>query len=301
VRLRALVRGGAESVLARLPRRTQPGDRLILAYHNVVPAGSPPVGDRSLHLPLDRFEAQLRLMRDEAEVVPLLELLATDAPGERRIAITFDDAYASALRLGVGACVAAGAPCTVFVAPGLLGTVPVWDRRAAAERWSDADREAFLWRDRGTDVAAGVGGRSESAPTATGDPCRIATTDELLACAARPGVTLGNHTMHHPNLGALADDEVRAELAAAHAWLEAHAAGRLVPVLAYPYGLAPRQPEVALDATPVRFGALVTGGWWARDAVPRPYAVPRWNVPAGLSDLGFEVRLRGRMQSHVVA
>ncbi len=297
MRWRAAVRTAAESVLVRLPRRTRPGDRLILAYHNVVPAGTPPVGDRSLHLPVDRFEAQLRLVRREADIVPLMELLTTDAPRDRRVAITFDDAYASALRLGVGACVAACAPCTVFVAPGLLGTVPVWDRRAAEGRWSDADREAFLWGDRGIDTAIPWDASSQM----RADTCRIATAGELLACAAQPGVTLGNHTMHHPNLGALGDDEARAEVEEAQAWLAAQVPGRAVPVVAYPYGHAPRRPEAALGVSTVRFGALVTGGWWARDAARPPHATPRWNVPAAISHRGFELRLRGRLQARGVA
>ena len=91
--------------MCTLPRRTRPGDRLILAYHNVVPAHWAPRGDRSLHLPVDKFEAQLRMIRNEAEIVPLMELLTTSAPNDRCVAITFDDAYASALELGVGACV----------------------------------------------------------------------------------------------------------------------------------------------------------------------------------------------------
>lgn len=287
--IRSAARAAAESVLVRLPRRTQPGDRLILAYHNVVPAGSPPRGDRSLHLPIDRFEAQLRLIRHEAEIVPLMELLTTDAPNDRRVAITFDDAYASALRLGVGACVAADAPCTVFVAPGILGAVPYWDRAADAGRWSDAEREAFLWTRRGIDHEAT---QSIEVPN---HPCRLASRGELAEVAEQPGVTIGCHTGDHPNLAALDAAEASEQVRAGGTWIASAFPERAIPALAYPFGLAPRDPHALLASTGLRFGLFVTGGWHGGHTPLDAARVPRLNVPAALSINGFAIRLRGML------
>ncbi len=295
VAVRALVRGVAERVLCALPRRTCPGDRLILAYHNVVPAGWTPRGDRSLHLPIDKFEAQLRLIRNEAEIVPLMELLTTDAPNDRRVAITFDDAYASALTLGVGACVAAEAPCTVFVAPGLLGTVPYWDRAADAGGWSDAERERFLWECAGYGDMATLAAASSAA--AADSLLQIANAHELRAAAGRAGVAIGNHTMQHGNLGALASDAVFAEVSAADAWLRAFAPPTMVPVLAYPFGIAPQAPATAIPTACATWGARVTGGWMSEELVKAPFALARWNVPAGITTAGFNARVRGRLTS----
>ena len=50
-----LAHGGPAALAARRRR----GSTLILAYHNVVPDGASPAGDRSLHLPFARFEAQM--------------------------------------------------------------------------------------------------------------------------------------------------------------------------------------------------------------------------------------------------
>ncbi len=289
--LRALVRGAIERVMCALPRRTRPGDRLILAYHNVVPTAWAPRGDRSLHLPVDKFEAQLRMIRNEAEIVPLMELLTTSAPKDRRVAITFDDAYASALELGVGACVRERVPCTVFVAPGLLGTVPVWDRAADAGQWTAADRNQFLWTQRGT--ASSLDGASFL--TVSNPQCEIGTMDSLLAVARQRLVTFGNHTMTHPNLGALSAAEASSEIERASSWLDDHLLHSSIPVVAYPYGIPPAEWDGGRLAAVVSQGLLVSGGWLDTKARMNPLGVPRWNVPAGVSSAGFLRRLRGWM------
>ncbi len=288
--VRALIRGTLERALVSLPRRTRNGDRLVLAYHNVVPDSAQPAGDRSLHLSHARFREQLRAVTNEADVVPLMDVLTRTARGERRVAITFDDAYASALTLGVGECVARGMASTVFVAPALLDTVPHWDWASARGAWSHADREQFLWQEGGR-----VRGMDAAGADALPETLRIATADTLRVAALSDGVTLGNHTMTHPNLGALTTPEVLEELNQAHAWLRAFVPERHVPVVAYPFGHAPRDPAAAVPTTVALHGLMVTGKWASHDQPPLPLAYPRWNVPAGLSTQGFRARLRGWM------
>ena len=289
--MRALARGAAERGMCALPARTRPGDRLILAYHNVVPTDWAPRGDQSLHLPVDRFEDQLRMIREEADIVPLMELLTTHAPNARRVAITFDDAYASALALGVAACVAAGAPCTIFVTPCLLGCVPYWDRAADAGRWSAADRERFLWQHRGVPPAEDDTGYSSCAAL------RIAEYSQLHAAVDATPVSIGNHTMHHRNLGALSAEEASEEIAKADHWLRQRFSAQYVPVLANPFGLSAKDAESACRIAAIKFALGVTGGWIASGASPERMQMPRWNVPAGVSREGFSLRLRGRMGS----
>lgn len=290
--LRSMVRGAAERVMCALPRRTRPGDRLILAYHNVVPADWAPRGDRSLHLPIDRFEKQLRLVREEAEIVPLMELLTTDAPRERRVSITFDDAYASALALGVPACISADAPCTIFVAPALLGTVPHWDMAAELGAWSTSDRERFLWQDLGAVVSAGNALALEVC-----EELRIAELANLLALGGSAFVTIGNHTMRHPNLGAITADAASNEIGEADRWLRQRFPAQYVPVLAYPFGLAGQHSEAARWTTLIDYALRVSGGWSPVGVLPTRLQMPRWNVPAGISQRGFLARLRGRLGS----
>jgi peptidoglycan/xylan/chitin deacetylase (PgdA/CDA1 family) len=292
VALRSLVRGAVERVLCALPRRTQPGDRLILAYHNVVPTGWAPRGDRSLHLPIDRFEEQLRLIREQAEIVPLMELLTTETPRERRVAITFDDAYASALTLAVPACAAAEAPCTIFVAPALLGTVPHWDWAAETGAWSDADRERFLWQQSGV-PAHGQGDLVLSSCA----ELRIAEYAQLHAIASSALVSIGNHTMRHHNLGALPEDAASDDIEEADRWLRQRFPSQYIPVLAYPFGLVGSHLDAARWATTIEYALRVTGGWSPTATPPERLQIPRWNVPAGISRHGFQLRLQGRLGS----
>jgi peptidoglycan/xylan/chitin deacetylase (PgdA/CDA1 family) len=290
--MRSLLRGAVERVMCALPRRTRPGDRLILAYHNVVPADWAPRGDRSLHLPIDRFEEQLRLIREEAEIVPLMELLTTDAPTDRRVAITFDDAYASALELGVGACVRASVPCTIFVAPGLLGRIPHWDLAAEARAWTTSDRERFLWQERGVPPGA-----EYVAPSCDTAALRISESGQLRSLVGSPLISIGNHTMWHPNLGALSTQEAREEIGDADRWLRERFPTQYVPVLAYPFGISAADTESACPPGTVEFALGVTGGWISAGTPPKRTQIPRWNVPAGISSEGFSLRLRGRMGS----
>jgi peptidoglycan/xylan/chitin deacetylase (PgdA/CDA1 family) len=307
--LRPLVRAAGERALLLAPSRAPRGGRLVLAYHNVVADAQPCGGDGSLHLPVEAFAQQLRLVRREAQVVSLATLLAAP-PGarDRLVAVTFDDAYASALTVGVPCCAAHDIPSTVFVAPGLLGGIPAWDRHAAAGHWAAADRAAFLWQRRGIDAAlpappwTAAPAKAPPVPPSPSVPlpdllerCRLATADALLA-AVRAGcglVALGNHSWRHANLGALDTATVHQEVRATAAWLAAHAAAAAVPVLAYPYGIPPRDADAALADAGVTQALCVAGGWMTGHDARAPWHLPRWNVPAGISPHGFRLRLRG--------
>src|SRR5687767_498679 len=95
----ALAHGGPAH-LGRLRGRAR---ALILAYHNVLPEGEAPVGERSLHLPLTRFREHLEHLARHHEVVPLPALLDGEGSTGRRprVAITFDDAYHGALSVAL--------------------------------------------------------------------------------------------------------------------------------------------------------------------------------------------------------
>lgn len=287
--IRSAVRHIAERALKIMPRRTGRGDRLVLSYHNVVAAGVTPNGDRSLHLPIDQFLEQLRIIQSEAVVVPLVELLRTENSSERLVAITFDDAYASALELGVRACHAVNAACTIFVAPGLLGRVPYWDVAASRGEWNDDDRKRFLW------TAAGEAEHTPGSlpPHHALSSMMVATESQLDGVATLGTVTLGNHTMRHPNLGAVSPERAVREISDAHRWLEERYSHKLAPAIAYPYGIPPRPLDMTGQLDAVSYGLMVSGGWAKRGGQHNHWAFPRWNIPAGISADGFRLRLRG--------
>jgi len=283
------VAGGAATLARLLRRRT-----LVLAYHNVVPAGESAGGDRSLHIAQVRFGAHLDALAETHDVVPLGEVLS--APGGRpRAAITFDDGYAGALSAGVAELARRGLPATFFIVPGFLEARTFWWDELADPRSGEVPapvRAHALEALAGRHEAVLSWAAAEGLPRRTPAPAERTVTAAQLAAAARvPGVTLACHTWSHPNLARLGPGERERELGEARDWLSARFPGAL-PWLSYPYG---RWNAAARDAV-VRAGfaaALrVEGG--ALPRVPRdPFALPRLNVPAGLSPEGFLLRISG--------
>lgn len=277
------------------------GQRLILAYHNLV-AGeeSPSHGDRSLHLPISLFREQLDAIASAGLVIVGLDDVADSR--DPRIVITFDDAYAGALQLGVPELARRGLPATMFVAPGILAQPSTWWDLLSlpgADAVPERTRERILTRYQGRGPAALAAADAEGWPVQDALPeHRIGTASELLkALDSHPGLAVGNHTWSHPNLAAVASESESAavaEVTSAHEWLTEHCQDRVVPILAYPYGLENSRARAVVAAAGLRAAVRVSGGWDNR--VSDPYALPRLNITPGLSIAGFRARLAGLLQ-----
>ncbi|MGH7691002.1 MAG: hypothetical protein ACREN3_15465, partial [Gemmatimonadaceae bacterium] len=66
---------GLRITMAPLLRRALRQRAVIFAYHNVVPDRWTGAGDRSLHLPIADFRAQLDILQATHDIVPLRQLL----------------------------------------------------------------------------------------------------------------------------------------------------------------------------------------------------------------------------------
>jgi peptidoglycan/xylan/chitin deacetylase (PgdA/CDA1 family) len=296
---RNLARGIAESMIVRsgvagLMRRRLRGQAVVLAYHNIVPTGTRRAGESSLHLPQAQFAKHLDVIASTARVVPLASLFDDHDDDARRVAITFDDAYAGAVTAGLDELRRRSLPATIFVAPGLLGGDVWWDRLAEANRgvMSDEVRQHAihdLRGDRGEVVQwfAAHGGASRSSDELP----RIADESELAKAAAQAGITFGAHSWSHRNLSALSAAELDAELSRPLEWLGSRYAN-VVPWMAYPYGIASPAVEAAAERAGLRGAFMVSGGWLDRRSA-RPQALPRISVAAGLSPNGLSLRLAG--------
>ena len=302
---RDLLKGFVESTFTRsggawLARRRKRGDTLVLAYHNIVPTGSVIAGDRSLHLPQLSFARQLDALQRTHSIVPLAELLSSDSispNSERpRVAITFDDACQGAVTAGIEDLASRGLPATVFVAPSFVGGRSFcWDALSGSQGLSDEDREKSL------DMLAGLDDRIRSWALRSGRTLlevpahqTAATMEQLQRIDKLPGISLGSHTWSHPNLPRIPEEQLKNELSRPLEWLRENFQS-VIPWLAYPYGLAtPREMEAARNSG-YEGALMVDGGWipkWSGEPQDR-YALPRLNVPAGLSASGFELRLAG--------
>jgi hypothetical protein len=64
-------------------------------------------------------------------------------------------------------------------------------------------------------------------------------------------------------------------------------------VISYPYGISSPRVEHAARAAGYTAGLLIEGGWIFGGTIENPFAVPRLDVPSGLSAAGFELRTAG--------
>jgi peptidoglycan/xylan/chitin deacetylase (PgdA/CDA1 family) len=288
----ALVRSGVE----RVARCTRRGRTLVLGYHNVLPHGEPISGDKNLHLPQEEFSRQLDLIAETHDVIPIESIgRASPLATRPRVVITFDDAYMGALTAGVEEFTKRGMPATIFVAPALMDSVSWWD--TLAERGNGA-----ISGDVRRHVLETLGGNADSilrwakskpvAPDLNPNLPRIGTMAQLARAASQPGVTIGSHSWSHVNLCALAEADLEAELSRSDQWLRSRFSC-VVPWLSYPYGLYNESVERAVARTRYLGAFRIDGGWLERSPSLPSYALPRLNIPSGLSLSGFRLRLAG--------
>lgn len=288
--------GALWSGVPRAMRALRRGDVLVLAYHNIVPTGEAAAGDRSLHLPQASFAAQLDALMRTHDVIPL-ELALAGHTGHRPAAvITFDDAYQGAVTAGVAELAARGLPATIFVATAFLnGGDFWWDALTAPGASAPAPglRARALAECAGLDARVRELAAREHLAVVTAPPphARGAGEPDLISAAAVKGITMGSHTHRHPNLARLAGDELHAELERPLAWLRARFSN-VIPAISYPYGLSSPDVERAAAAAGYTAGFRIDGGWFTRGA-SNPFALPRLDVPSGLSAAGFSLRGAG--------
>ena len=301
--LRARVKSLVELIALRSGGRLVGGLRrrgrvLILAYHNVVPHGEKACGDRSLHLPQRSFADQLdELLRDH-DVVPLAELWRGPPVRDRpRAAITFDDAYLGTLTAGVEELSRRGIPGTVFVPPAFIGGRAFWwDELAESyDGLLPADlRNRLLIDLAGDDERIRPWAASQGVSLSASLPpwARAGTEADLRRAIEYSGLSLASHSWGHLNLAVVAPPQRRDELVRSKAWLEARFPQASVPWLSYPYGIDSPETRTAASEAGYVASVRIAGGRF-RPAVDPRYALPRLNVPAGLSQAGFALRAAG--------
>lgn len=303
--LRTSLKAAAERALVglgvpRMLRAAGSGDAVILVYHNVVPDGAPPGGDRSLHLERREFARQLDLLTETHTVVGLETVLGGASGGRPAgplAAVTIDDGYRGALTVGLEELRVRSLPCTVFVAPALLGSEDLWwDALAPGgeDGLPDRMREEALGRAKGRsgDVWRWAEDRGLSR-TPQPPHAGLVDREELERVVDRGGVGVGSHGWSHADLTSLDDAELEKELRRPLSWLEERFPDALVRWLSLPYGRGGERALAAARAVGYRGVLDLSGGLVdTRTAATRGRA-PRRNVPAGVSPEGFLLRTSG--------
>lgn len=326
--LRAAAAPLAKSALLRLGgyaamRRVRPSRQLaILRYHAICGHEGYDYADPYICVTPANFEQHIAYLTRAYHVLPLpdaVQALAGDRPlPPNAVVITFDDGYADNLD-AARVLAKHGATATFYITAGCLaGEQPFWPveirslvRGLPAERLTVAAASVEVSLDLTTDD-----GRRAAVKLLTkackGHPIAVreALRDQLRARAARVndrrvmltwdevremqalGMTIGSHTMTHPNLPNAGIADARRELAESRVRLEAEL-GRPVTMFSYPNGGAERYmtPAVREAVRDAGYAAATT----SRNAFAGPgsdlYALERIEVQERLEDLVFALEV----------
>jgi peptidoglycan/xylan/chitin deacetylase (PgdA/CDA1 family) len=226
----------------RLPWSHRPvhGEVLVLCYHAVSDAWP-----SRLAVSRSQLREQLQYLVDRGyEGVTFSEAVTRAGNGNPRLAVTFDDGYASLEANAVPILAELGLPGTVFVPTSYVGSA-----------------EPMAWP--GIDQWLGTPHRHELAPLDWDGVARLAAA----------GWEIGSHSHTHPRLTELDDAALAAELSQSRLELERRLQAPCRSI-AYPYGdLDERVIDAARDAGYVAGAALPP-----RFYIPRPLAWPRLGI-----------------------
>jgi peptidoglycan/xylan/chitin deacetylase (PgdA/CDA1 family) len=260
---------------ALLRRPAACGHYLVLCYHRI----APPCGRAEAvdPIPPDRFAEQMRALRRVGDIIPQADALSAPRFERPAFVITFDDDDPSHVRHALPILRELGIPATFFLSGRSLHHMgPYW--------WVQLEQAAL---EDGVVQTARRLGRSARTLKELVRGCRASgAVPELVTRESPPtmqrsdirtlaeaGMTIGFHTLRHPALTLLNDDDLVIALTDGRDALE-DAAGAPVEFFAYPYGHADRRVAAAAQQAGYR-AAFTLGDRPVSDPLDR-FLLPRW-------------------------
>lgn len=314
--------------LAHVARPILGGAGAVLCFHRLGPPDPDLIFDANQRniVAAQAFGQVLdTLSADGVAVVTLDEALSRLAAPRagRFVCLTFDDGYRDNHDLLLPILEARRVPATVYVAPGLIdGTAPLWwyaldEAIARAPRLrlplpeeTDLPAPDRAAKERAFAAAARVMTTAPAPIRATlmaalverhGVDVRQLAARHMMdwtmvrRLAASPVIEIGAHTLTHPPLATLAEEEAAAEMAGSRERLEAET-GRMVRHLAFPYGTrATTGAREARIAAALGFRTAVTtlAGNLTRRRADARHAWPRHGMGPADGPDALRLRLAG--------
>lgn len=227
-------------------------DSIVLGYHALSPTWP-----SSLAVTPARLERQVRFLLDRGYRGTTF-LDAATSPNERTFAVTFDDGYRSVLVEGLPVLERFGIPGTLFPNISYLDAEDL-SVGPALRRWLESRHRGEL---------------------------ESLTWDEVRFLADK-GWEIGSHTVTHPYLTQVGDEELDWELVESKRRLEAEL-DRPCETLAYPSGDFDARVAAAVD----RAGYRLAGALPRRlPTTPEPFAWPRISVSRDDTLLLFAIKV----------
>jgi len=213
-----------------------------------------------------RLERDLRYLDDRYEVVDLPELLDRPAEGPKQVAVTFDDAYRNFTEHALPVIRAFDVPVTLFVPTAFVDDNPTH----LAYRFSESPDGVSEYND-----------PSQYRNATPPDP-DVLSLDQLKSLTRSDLVTLGNHTLTHPDLSRIEDDRtLEREIVESQQWFQDHL-DIAVDRFCFPYG---RYNDAALSVVEQSHSLAVTTAWGLLDTDCSPHELPR--IPGHLRAFEF--------------
>lgn len=288
----------------------------VLIFHRVLPEVDPLSPDE-MHA--SRFDALVGRLVQFFRVLPMDEALRRLQAGtlpSRALAITFDDGYADNFTIACPILVRHGVKATFFVASGFMDGGIMWnDVAREALRGFEGDHLDLEWLELGScSVATSAerhqltevllpklkyltpaGRRTALARLVEQTRAEIPTdlmmsTSQLQGLQAA-GMEIGGHTMDHPILAVIPEDDARQQIADNRAHL-ARLLGRAPRYFAYPNG-RPEQDYQAVHARMAReigYEAAFTTSYGSAGPESGLFELPRF-TPWDKDPLRFTLRL----------
>ncbi len=264
---RSLHYGGAFAVSRHLRRKHS---AVILRYHSVCEDGASPLSyiDPGLSVPVEAFEQQMKLLRGRYTPLPLEDIVGAVADHRPlpplAVAVTFDDGYRDNRLYAFPALKKYGIPGTFYITAGCVDrSEPLWtsrlryyfmathepslalagppptvlDLRSPASRNASFARTIALiksaGKERGGEIFRDV--EAQLRVTDLGPLRGTMMSWQEIREMGQGGMTIGAHTLTHPNLPGMPPEEAAAEIGGSKTLIEEKIE---TPVLhfAYPNG-----------------------------------------------------------------
>jgi peptidoglycan/xylan/chitin deacetylase (PgdA/CDA1 family) len=263
----------------QLAARLAPPGVAILMYHSIVEDPGATLNSIGLSQARSDFENQIRTVAHRytpVSIEQVAEFANEQRPLPRRaVAVTFDDGFADNYECALPVLMRYGVPATFYIMVNAIesGTLPWYCRLNFALRttrkpeWTDPEQgKAFKIGNAQALKAAYVraceiGAKASAGPredfvrlvetTLEVEPCeaRLMLTWEKIRAMRRAGHTIGAHTLSHPNLAHISQEEARCEIAGSKQRLE-EVMGEPIEHFSYPHpALNPQWTPQTLQIT----------------------------------------------------
>jgi peptidoglycan/xylan/chitin deacetylase (PgdA/CDA1 family) len=293
---RLVSRGWANSLLRRIA--AERGRGLVLVYHRVGVSGGPVVPTISEEL----FARQLTILTELGQIVPAEELLRPKRSDSVRFALTFDDDYRSHRKKVLPILLDHRVSATFFLSGRSLFGLPRYSFEVIDDLLATGSVTTL---ERALGIEAG--GVETLLALCAGDPSvakRVEEFSQLLpdhlktadvAAMVAGGMTIGFHTLEHPDLTSLSDADLARAVERGRDDLGA-AAGVAIRLFAYPYGRT--DDRVSEAVARAGYAAAFTGLPGPVTGRTQPYQVPRWE-PGSLDGRAFVAEIAIRLSRAV--